>query len=82
MENDDAYLNADASKINKDDDNMKISMEEEQKTVEYQETLKVDVKNIPEKKPIWRPIYEAIDAPFFEETDFSHKLFKTYDKII
>ena len=45
-------------------------MEEEKKIVEYQETLKVDVKNISKnKKSIWRPTYEVIDVTFFEETD-------------
>ena len=43
VENTDAYLTADASKFNKDDDDMKISEKEEQKNVEYQETLKIDV---------------------------------------
>ena len=38
--------------------------------MEYQETLKIDVENIDKNKnTIWRPIYEFIDAPFFEETD-------------
>ena len=46
MENADAYLTADVSKINEDDDSMKILMEEEQETVKYQNTLKLDVKNI------------------------------------
>ena len=38
-----AYLTADAGKIIEDSDNMNISMKEEQKTVEYWKTLKVDV---------------------------------------
>ena len=33
-----------------------------------QETLEIDVENINTKKTIWRPIYEVIDAPFFEDT--------------
>ena len=38
--------------------------------MEYQETLKIDVENIDKNKnTIWRPIYEFIDAPFFEETE-------------
>ena len=40
--------------------------------MEYKETLKIDIKNINKNiKTIWRPIYAVIDAPFFEETDFS-----------
>ena len=42
-------------------------MEEEQKTVQDQETFKVDVNNIA-KIYIWRPMYEVIDALFVEET--------------
>ena len=50
---------------------MKISIEEYQDTFEYQNTLEVDVKNIAKnKKTIWRPIYEVIHDPFFEETIF------------
>ena len=38
--------------------------------MEYQETFKIDVENIDKNKnTIWRPIYEVIDAPFFEETE-------------
>ena len=44
--NTDLYLSADASKINEDDDNINISMGKYHETVEYQETLKVDVKSI------------------------------------
>ena len=45
-ENSDSDLTADESIINEDDENMIISMEEYQNTVEYQDTMKVDVKNI------------------------------------
>ena len=41
-------------------------MEEEQKKIEYQETMKVDVENI--AKTNWRPIYEVTDTSFFAET--------------
>ena len=52
---------------------MIISIEEEHKTLEYQETMKLDVENITKsKKTIWRPIYEVIHAPFFIETFFHH----------
>ena len=48
----DAYLTTDESKIDEDNDNMNISLEEEQDTVEYQETLKADVKNISKNNKI------------------------------
>ena len=50
VENSDADLTGYASKINEDNDNMKISMEEDQETVKYQNALKVDVKNITKNK--------------------------------
>ena len=63
--NSDADLTEDVGTINEDDYKMNISMKEEQKNVEFQETLKVDVNNIAKKKKkIWRPIYEVIDAIF------------------
>ena len=43
-------MTTDASKIIEDDYNMIISMEEEQKTLIYQETMKLDVENIFKKK--------------------------------
>ena len=46
MVNANTYLPVKVSETNKDDDNMNISMELEQYTVEYQETLKVVVKII------------------------------------
>ena len=53
---------------------MNISMEEEHNTVEYQETLKVDVKNISKiKTKKWIPIYEVIDSPFLKKMIFFHK---------
>ena len=66
----DAYVTADAGKYNEDSDNINTSMEEEHKTVEYQDTLKVYVKNIARnRRKIWRQIYEVIDAPYFEEIE-------------
>ena len=50
VENSDADLTADASKVNEDNDNMKVSMEEYQETVKYQNTLKLDVENIAKKQ--------------------------------
>ena len=64
----DVYLTVDASKTNEEDFYMYISEKEYQKTVEYQETLKVDVKNINKNiKTIWIQIYEVIDAKFLKK---------------
>ena len=49
---------------------MNISEKEEQNNVGYQETLRIGVKNINKNiKTSWGPIYEVIDALFFEEAD-------------
>ena len=45
-----SYVAAESNKINEDNDEIIISMEEEQKTLEYQETMKVDVENISKNK--------------------------------
>ena len=37
-------------------------MEEYQKTLEHQETIKIDIQNISRSKQNWRPIYEVIDT--------------------
>ena len=55
---------------------MIASMEEEQKTLEYQETMKVYIENIT-KKTIWRPIYDVIHAPFFRKKISLHQNFWT-----
>ena len=46
----DVDLTTDSSKINEGNDNMNITMEEDQDTVEYKNTLKFDVKNISKSK--------------------------------
>ena len=77
VENDDTDLTADASKTNEEDDNMNILEKENHNTVQNQETLKIYIKNIDKNiNTIQRPIYEVIDATFFEETEISHKLFR------
>ena len=49
--------------------------------MEYQKTLRIDVKNIEiYVKIIWRPIYEVIDAPFFEETEIFLQYFLYFRK--
>ena len=51
---------------------MIISMEEEQKTLEYQETMKVYIENISKnKKTTWEPINEGIHDPFLKKQIFS-----------
>ena len=49
-ENDDADVNAESNKVDEDDKNMIISIEEEHNTLEYQKTMKVDVENNPKTK--------------------------------
>ena len=50
MSNSDEDLTADADKMNEDENNMKISTNEEKNTVEHQETFKIDVKILPKNK--------------------------------
>ena len=48
---------------------MVVKMKEDKNTLEYHETLNVDIKNIASKKqPFWRSIYEVIDDSYFEAT--------------
>ena len=51
-ENDDSDVNVESNKIDEDKNNMVISMEEEQKNLEYQKTMKGDVENIARDKKI------------------------------
>ena len=77
VENAGVDLTAGEGKINEDDYNMKISTEEEQETVKYQNTLKLDVENITKnKKIIWRPIYEVISYSCAIFEDFFQNLFR------
>ena len=46
----DVDLTTDSSQINEGNDNMNITMEEDQDTVEYKNNLKFDVKNISKSK--------------------------------
>ena len=54
---DDADVNAEANKCDEYNNNIIISMEAGQKTLEYQKTMKVDVENIAKNKKNWKPIY-------------------------
>ena len=50
---------------------MSILQKEDQKTVKYQENLKIFVKNIDKKiNTIWRPIYEVKNNPFLKKQTF------------
>ena len=53
---------------------MVVTLKEEKKTQEYQETMNLDIENISSKKqPFRRSIYKVINDSYFEET----KLFPT-----
>ena len=53
---------------------MVVTIEEDNNTLKYQETMNVDVENIASKKqPFCRPIYEVIENSYFVAT----KLFPT-----
>ena len=65
--NSDSNVNSKANKIDEDNNNMINSMEEEQNTLEYQETMKVDAENIA-KNNNWRSIYEVINTSFLKKT--------------
>ena len=45
---------------------MVVTIEEQNKTLEYQETMNLDIENIAIKnQPMWRSIYEVIDDSYF-----------------
>ena len=45
-----------------------VTIEEENNTLGYQETLNLDIENIViSSQQIWRSIYEVIDETFFNE---------------
>ena len=47
---------------------MAVTTKGEKNTLEYQETMNLDIENIASKKqPFWRPIYEVIKNSYFEE---------------
>ena len=53
---------------------MFVTIEEDRKTFEYQETMNVYAENISSKKQtFWRPIYKVIDNSYFSAT----KIFPT-----
>ena len=48
---------------------MVVTIEEEMKNLEYQETMNVEIENIAsEKQPSWIPIHEVIENSYFAET--------------
>ena len=81
--NDDAYITEEANKIGEDNNDMIMSMEEEQKNLEYQETMKVYIENISKNKKTTRePIYEGIHDPFLKKQIFSLQNIEKNVKII
>ena len=64
--NNDTGVNAEENKSMKTTKHMVVSIEEEQKTLEYQETMKLDVENIANNNNNkWILIYEVIDNSCF-----------------
>ena len=55
--NTDAGVTAEANKTDEENSEIVISIKEAQKTLEYQETMKVDVKNIAKNKKTYRDQY-------------------------
>ena len=46
---------------------MVVTIEEEEKTLEYQETMNLDIENIAStNQKLWISIYEVIDYSYFE----------------
>ena len=74
--NDYADVNAEANEINDKKKYMVVKIEEENKTLGYQETMNVDIENIASKnQPFWRPIYEVIDDSYFGLVNLFQKYF-------
>ena len=72
--NDNADENSEANEINDKNKDKIFTIEFENKTLEYQETMNVDIENISSKNQhIWRSINEFIDDSYFKVV----KLFPT-----
>ena len=60
--NDDDAVNVEAYEINDKKKDMVSTIEEDNKTLEYKETMNLYIYNISSKDQLaWRPIYEVID---------------------
>ena len=69
--NDDAAVNVEANKTDYKKKYVIVTIEEENNTFEYQETMNVDIENIAIKKqPLWRPIYEVIENKIISNKTF------------
>ena len=55
-----------------------ICLLQQKKTLEYQETMNLDIENIASLKKNWRPIYEVIENSYFEATKLFPKTNQTY----
>ena len=81
--NDDADVNEEANEINGKKKDMVVTTKEEKNTLNYLETMSVDIKSIASiKQKFWRSIYEVIDDSYFEVVKLFQKYFKTNVKII
>ena len=56
---------------------MVVTMKEDEKTLEYQETMNVYIENIASKKhSFWRPIYEIIDIHILKKQNYFQQHYK------
>ena len=70
----DADENEESNEINDLKKSKVVTIEEEKKTLEYQETMNLDIENIDStNQQIWRSIYEVIHDDYFKAV----KLFPT-----
>ena len=74
--NADSDVTADASKVSENYDNMIFSMKKDQKTFEYQETMRLDVKNIAKNKKTNGDQYmKLLMLRFLKKRIFFHNIF-------
>ena len=76
VENSHAYLTTDSSITNEDDDNMNIPDKEEQKTVRYQENLKIYVITLTKTLRKYGDQYmKLLMKTFSKKRTFFHNIF-------
>ena len=75
------YVTAESNKIIEDNNSIIISREEEDNNLEYQETIKVDVKNIAKNKTkIWILIYKIFMLHLLRKGYFPTKFWTNVKK--
>ena len=75
--NDDADVNVEANNLDDNNKDMVVTMKEEKKTLEHQETMNVDIGNIASKKQLfWRPIYEVTENSYLKKQNYFQQFFK------